>query len=175
LVTQGTIETRITDLIAQKRAVFEALFDGTSDEVRFDESSSFMTQVREAVQTFTSRDTAPAESDDAEVEAMDVAREDGKFSDELVLDVGSQSDSPVEEKMVSAEANIKCSPSSVPNARQVAEFMRGVRFERAPDGAIRIEADGAAAAVLSEAFMSMGRMFGALASPSVSQSEQNLH
>ena len=38
-----------------------------------------------------------------------------------------------------------------------------------PDGAVRIEAQGEAAAVLSEAFMSMARMFGALAASTATE------
>jgi SNF2 family DNA or RNA helicase len=49
LVSEGGIETRIARLIAQKQAVFGALFDGTSDEVQFEGQTSFVAGVKQLV------------------------------------------------------------------------------------------------------------------------------
>ncbi len=45
LVSEGSIEERIAGLLGAKQALFSGLFDGTSDEVRFDTAPSFMTRV----------------------------------------------------------------------------------------------------------------------------------
>ncbi|MBK8690978.1 MAG: DEAD/DEAH box helicase [Deltaproteobacteria bacterium] len=50
LVSEEGIEARIATLVAQKRAVFSSLFDGTTDEVRFEGSASFLESVRKIVE-----------------------------------------------------------------------------------------------------------------------------
>ena len=50
LVSEDSIESSIADLVARKKAVFTSLFDGTTDEVKFDGSSSFMETVRKIVE-----------------------------------------------------------------------------------------------------------------------------
>jgi superfamily II DNA or RNA helicase len=42
LVSQGSIEARIATLVGEKRALFRGLFDGSSDQVRFERSGSFL-------------------------------------------------------------------------------------------------------------------------------------
>ncbi len=49
LVSEDGIEARIAVLVAQKKAVFSSLFDGTTDEIRFEGSSSFLDSVRTLV------------------------------------------------------------------------------------------------------------------------------
>lgn len=49
LVAEDCIESRIASLIERKRAVFSGLFDGTSDEVTFDDSSSFLEGIKKLV------------------------------------------------------------------------------------------------------------------------------
>jgi SNF2 family DNA or RNA helicase len=49
LVTEAGIEARIAQLVANKRAVFSSLFDGTTDEVRF-EGQSFLDGVKKLVE-----------------------------------------------------------------------------------------------------------------------------
>jgi len=49
LVSEGGIESRIAQLLAQKQAVFSALFDGTSEEVAFDGDGSFLEGVKKLV------------------------------------------------------------------------------------------------------------------------------
>jgi SNF2-related domain/Helicase conserved C-terminal domain len=50
LVAASGIEARIANLVGDKRALFTGLFDGTSDEVPFDSSGSFLTRVHEVLQ-----------------------------------------------------------------------------------------------------------------------------
>lgn len=46
LVSEDSIESRIAELVGRKKALFTTLFDGTSEEVRFEQSTSFMSQMR---------------------------------------------------------------------------------------------------------------------------------
>jgi SNF2 family DNA or RNA helicase len=49
LVSEGGIEERIASLVADKQALFRGLFDGGSDEVLFDRSTSFVAGLRSMV------------------------------------------------------------------------------------------------------------------------------
>jgi hypothetical protein len=49
LVNEYGVEARIAGLVAAKRALFGAVFDGTSDEVRFDQAGGFLAQARALV------------------------------------------------------------------------------------------------------------------------------
>jgi superfamily II DNA or RNA helicase len=49
LVAETGIEARIAHVVGDKRALFDGLFDGTSDEVLFDSSGSFLTRMHELV------------------------------------------------------------------------------------------------------------------------------
>src|ERR1051325_7462656 len=49
LVSEGSIEARIAGLVRTKQALFAGLFDGTSDELRFDTAASFLTSVERIV------------------------------------------------------------------------------------------------------------------------------
>ena len=50
LVSEEGIEARIATLVAQKKAVFSSLFDGTTDEGRFEGSASCLESVRKIVE-----------------------------------------------------------------------------------------------------------------------------
>jgi SNF2 family DNA or RNA helicase len=71
LVTEEGIESRIAQLIAQKKAVFSSLFDGTSEQVVFDGQSSFLEGVKKLVEPVLVP-TGEA-SEEAGEEASDVA------------------------------------------------------------------------------------------------------
>ena len=49
LVCEYGIESRILDLVGSKKALFTGLFDGTSDEVRFERSGSFLSRIEKLV------------------------------------------------------------------------------------------------------------------------------
>src|SRR6195952_6179944 len=49
LVTEDGIEGRIAKLLEQKQAVFSTLFDGTSDEVKFEGQGGFVERVRQMI------------------------------------------------------------------------------------------------------------------------------
>src|SRR5206468_3672594 len=49
LVSEPGIESRIADLVGAKRALFSGLFDGTTDEVAFERSGSFLSRIERIV------------------------------------------------------------------------------------------------------------------------------
>ncbi|MGN6110050.1 MAG: DEAD/DEAH box helicase [Kofleriaceae bacterium] len=60
-VASGGIEERIAQLVGDKRALFTGLFDGTTDQIAFDASGSFLSRVQELLRP----DIADPEADEA--------------------------------------------------------------------------------------------------------------
>jgi superfamily II DNA or RNA helicase len=63
LVSEDSIESRIAELVGRKKALFTTLFDGTSEEVRFEQSTSFMSQMRAIYDGRVEASTLAAEED----------------------------------------------------------------------------------------------------------------
>ncbi|MBC8072624.1 MAG: DEAD/DEAH box helicase [Deltaproteobacteria bacterium] len=123
LVCEEGIEARIAELVAHKQAVFSSLFDGTSDEVRFDGSTTFLEGVRRLVEPLP---PVP----EAVVEAEDVAEGPATTPDAGMPeppDVLGEND-----------------PSPRP-----AQAASGLRVERLEDGRLRIEAPASLAEPLA--------------------------
>ena len=79
LVTEEGIEGRIAQLIANKKAVFSSLFDGSSDQVRFEGQHSFLDGMRKLLEPVP----PPASLEEAEPEAVVVvAAEDQPVAEE---------------------------------------------------------------------------------------------
>ncbi len=86
LVTEEGIEARIANLLGHKRALFTSLFDGTTDTVHFDRSSSFLSTVREIYAQDAGLGEGAFEDQEAfEDEALDDLGDDGP---ELVVEDG---------------------------------------------------------------------------------------
>ena len=91
LVTENSIEERISTLVGQKRAVFNELFDGVGDEVIYDKAASFYEQVRSVVEALPTRvdyGTPEQDVDGSELEASELEELAGEldaaeFSDEI--------------------------------------------------------------------------------------------
>ena len=80
LVTEEGIESRIAGLVADKRALFTSLFDGTSDEVAFDRSASFMATVRALVDPSVPAITAGEAASELDETLTDVALDETERS-----------------------------------------------------------------------------------------------
>ena len=61
LVSEPGIESRISDLVGNKRALFTGLFDGTTDEVAFERSGTFLSRVERIVTPVSEPTRAPSE------------------------------------------------------------------------------------------------------------------
>ncbi len=139
LVSEDGIESRIAKLLAQKRALFTSLFDGTSDEVVFDEKASFMEGVKRLVEPL------PPVSD-------------------LTVDSGTE-DAPDDTAATLAETPaMSTQPDAAPAESQAATTPQGgLSVSRLPDGGLRIEAPPELAAPLALLLESLAKSLRAAA------------
>jgi len=132
LVTEAGIEGRIAQLIADKKAVFSSLFDGTTDEVRFD-GHSFLEGVKKLVDAPELPDAAEDDSLD-EVEAPAAAEESSDPVLEQVSPVMQLSQPPT---LLAALSRLSLAPL--------------------PDGGLRIDAPPEIAAPLADLLENLAR------------------
>jgi SNF2 family DNA or RNA helicase len=128
LASEYGIESRIADLVANKKALFNGLFDGTSDAVQFAEASSFMNDVEKIVAAVPEVSAPEAADFEGQEEADDVT------SDE----------SPMTE--------------TVAPAPSVAQLFAGVQLRRTGGGGVVIEATPEAASSLVAMFEGMAKL-----------------
>ncbi|HEY4180566.1 MAG TPA: hypothetical protein VGM90_27165 [Kofleriaceae bacterium] len=86
-VATGGIEERIARLVGDKQALFSGLFDGTSDEVAFDSSGSFLSRVREIVRE--EQDEQDEQDEDRDAHVLEAVEPAEVVADADVLDVVS--------------------------------------------------------------------------------------
>lgn len=135
LVTEYGIEARIAGLLGNKRALFSGLFDGTSDSVRFDTPTSFLSQVERLVEpvevpTFISDD------------GPELAREEADDTGPSGHDEGGDL-TPSEEPRTSPPTPRASSP-------RVAELLEHIAVTRTEDGGLRLAVPPEAAAEVAE-------------------------
>ena len=138
LVSEASIEGRIAGLVGAKQALFSGLFDGTSDELRFDSAASFLTRVERLVEpgpiaepTSASRGAAESGAETVAETAIETAS-DAELADDV--------------------------PPTAPRANPIASFFDAVRVERTQVGGVRIEAPPEAAESLLALFEGMTKM-----------------
>ncbi len=163
LVTENCIESRIFNLIEQKKLVFKSFFDGTTNEVLFDKSKNFLSQVKNVI---------------GKVEELP-----------LVDDIDFIETSPSDEtedrennilKEKEEERPIKTTyPSRVSSSSSVYDLTNifsGIHVSKNQSGEVTIKAQGDSAKVLSEIFKNLGTLLENVPStflpPSSSPSEQ---
>jgi len=139
-VSEGSIEERIASLVADKRALFRGLFDGTSDGVRFDRSESFLGSVEKLVGGGLPASTSVADdADDADAVAD---------ADDGYLDEGDVFETGDAETADGAESS-NAPPAPSPAAPDVAALFGELAVERTASGGLRIEAPPEAADMLA--------------------------
>ena len=144
LITEVGIEARIWDIISVKRALFAGLFDGTSDEVRFDDATSFMEDLERLIEERP--DPIEAAVDELD-EVEDLADDDEDLADEQKQEpIGSLS---------------PASPSgtpSAPSAAALTDLMGALQVRRNESGGIIVEASAEAAPVLATALETVAKL-----------------
>lgn len=141
LVTEQGIESRIAALVTTKKALFSGLFDGTSDDVRFDGGrSSFLHDVEKLVPEVP--DLAGGDVDEKGEDAP---------PEELTVEESDR------EQVPAAFAAAEPAPA-VAYAADVSALLRAVRVERTAGGGVRLEAPPEAAASLVALFEGMARL-----------------
>jgi hypothetical protein len=132
LVSEEGIESRIAELLAQKKAVVASLFDGTTDEVNFDGHTSFMESVRKLVDT----SLLPALGPDSEPDSAGDAG-DGPESQSITAASAAAHHAAQDDIVAAVESQAIATPS-------------GLAVTRLPDGGLRIDTPPALAAPLAE-------------------------
>ena len=149
LVSEAGIESRIAQLVANKKAVFSSLFDGTSDEVRFEGGHSFL----EGVKKLVDAPEVPAVFSDADAD------------DELdLIEERSPSPGPLPpDPQPAALTDPQTLASGL--APTTASLLSKLTVLRLPDGGLRIEAPQEAAVPLAELLEGLARSLRAGAIP----------
>ena len=155
LVSQCSIEARIAALVADKQALFTSLFDGSSDEVRFDRSGSFLSQLERVVEP-----AIVPELEDADIEQEETPL--GREIDDLVAAADESAD-PTPRKLPepagsapAARAPSETAPRGA--SADVQKLFASLKIRTTAEGGIAIEAPPEAAGTLASLFEGMARL-----------------
>jgi hypothetical protein len=145
LVSEAGIESRIAELIGTKQALFSGLFDGTTDEIRFDGASSFLTRVERLL------DPGPLPEAPRAMAA--------EISDEVETDDSEEVSTAEPSKELSmAPSGHESGGQTAAPGDSIAALLGSVRVERTSDGSVRFEAPPAAAGSLIALFEGMAKL-----------------
>jgi hypothetical protein len=156
VVSESGIESRIVNLVGDKRALFTGLFDGASDEVAFARSGSFLSRIEQLVDVPVPPVAHPPE-DDAEDDA-----EVGSLA-EAAPDVA---DGEVPVPAATAVAPVAVVAPATPT--DVAGLFAQLHVRATADGGITITAPAAAAATLAALLGGVAQLLSPAAVPASS-------
>jgi superfamily II DNA or RNA helicase len=150
LVSEPGIESRIADVVGSKKALFTGLFDGTTDEVTFERSGSFLSRIERIVAPALApaQSAAAAAADDGserEIDAMLVASDESGDAPGITA--------PVAEP--------------IPSAAEIQRLVSGLTVQRTANGGLVIAAPPETASILSALFAGMAQLLQAAAAPPV--------
>ncbi len=160
LVTQSSIEARIAGLVAGKKAFFSGLFDGDTNEVRFERSSSFFSRLERIIEPARAPEpvveASPEEqaSAEREADALVAAAEEG--GDAHAAELGPPAAPPAGAVRIGPVPEAE--PGRLPPASELRGWLSQLRVERRDDGGLAIEAPPEAADGLVALFEGMGRL-----------------
>lgn len=150
LVSEPGIESRIADLVGSKKALFAGLFDGTSDEVTFERSGSFLSRVERII--------APLISPASAHEDVSIPDDDGAEREiEAVVAAGDESRDVA---ITTATA-----PEPPDRAATIPHLFAGLTVQRTASGGLVIEAPPESASALAALFSGMAQLLQAAAPP----------
>ncbi len=144
LVAEEGIESRILQLVGDKRAFFTGLFDGTSDEVSFERSGSFLSRIEKIV--------TPAETPHLPPR-VEVPEEPDPAEDREVERVLEASD---ETRDAGGEAPPAAAAAASPE--EVRRLFSSLQVRRSDRGGLVIEAPPETASSLAALFQGMAQM-----------------
>jgi hypothetical protein len=149
LVSEPGIESRIADLVGSKQALFTGLFDGTTDEVAFERSGSFLSRIERIVAPALG--PAPPRGG----EAADVEDDPAEGEIEALVAAGDESrDAPTPTAP---------EPTPTPSAADVERLFAGLTVQRTDRGSLVIEAPPESASTLAALFAGMAQLLQAAA------------
>ncbi|MDZ4804143.1 MAG: DEAD/DEAH box helicase [Candidatus Eisenbacteria bacterium] len=145
LVSQDCIEARIAAVVADKRALFTGLFDGASDEIRFERSGSFLSTMerlieKPAIPDAPDLDGASAEASGAVEAELDEVVSAADESQDSSLRPGSAGPGTAESARM---------PEAPPPAGDIRTLFAGLKVRRTDEGGLTIEAPPETAATLA--------------------------
>lgn len=155
LVSEHGIEARIANLVAQKKAVFSNLFDGTTDEVKFDGETSFLEGIKKLVEpaVVPAAPLRDGDDDDADRGTLEAFVE-GALGDTDQAESGNQTAPESESRTPSPGLSAK--PATELSAL-LQNGMAGLSVQRTPQGGVRLEAPPELAVPLATLFESLAR------------------
>jgi hypothetical protein len=151
LVSEPGIESRIADLVGSKQALFTGLFDGTTDEVAFERSGSFLSRIERIV--------APALGPPPPrgPEAADVEDDPAEREIDALVTAGDESHD--------APAPTASEPAPMPSAADVQRLFLGLTVQRTERGGLVIEAPPETASTLAALFSGMAQLLQTAVAP----------
>jgi hypothetical protein len=159
LVSRSCIEERIAGLVSDKRALFKGVFEGTSDDLRFDRQRSLLNLIEGVTEPVVPGTAAPPSE-----EGVDDLPE--------VAALGEPApDAPAAIHVSASDATF---PGASPRSREpsieaaggdVASLFAALTVQRGADGGIRIDAPPQAARALMSLFQGMARLMGTAVEP----------
>jgi SNF2-related domain/Helicase conserved C-terminal domain len=145
LVSEPGVESRIAEIVGSKKALFTGLFDGTTDEVAFERSGSFLSRIERIV----APPLAPAQARAASAVPEDEAAEREIAA---VVAAGDESrDAP--------------GPEPIASAAEIERLVSGLTVRRTANGGLVIEAPRETASTLAALFSGMAQLLQAAAPP----------
>ena len=150
LISQDCIETRIASLVADKLALFRGLFDGDSNEIRFERSGQFLAKLERVL--------APVELPARPVRDGEFDEDPGpgeRELDEMVLTADESRDEPERPLVQPAEGQ-----AGLPAAAEVRQLFSELDIRPTESGGLRIEASADAAATLAALFGGLAKALG---------------
>jgi len=157
LVTVASIEGRIAGIVSDKKALFAGLFDGDSNEVRFERSASFLGQLERILEPArapeASEETPEEEgAEEREIERLTAAADEtaAPAPEELPASRGEEG----ARRLVPPEA--EAAPPADPSG--IRRLLSDVTIRRREDGGLAIDAPPQAAQGLAALFEAMARL-----------------
>jgi hypothetical protein len=174
LVTEEGIESRIAELLGSKKALFAGLFDGDSDEVRFDQAGSFLAKIERLLPELATAEPAAEEAEgtedslaadddvaqllrDAEDAEDEPATTHGEAEQQPIAEPGAQPLSEAEE--ADRRERDQCPPQLLPE-ESVRRLFSEVQIRRTESGGLSIEASPAAAGTLAALLQGLAGLLG---------------
>ena len=161
LVSRGCIEERIAGLVSDKKALFKGLFEGTTDELRFDRQRTLLNLVEQVATP------APPEARVGAPSAEEPAE------DALTAEAAEDPPAIVAEAPVAATLPPLASQVADIVSSDVERLLSAVTVGRRDDGGVRIEAPAHAARALMSLFEGMARLMASAAAPPVAEARSN--
>ena len=155
LVSEHGIESRIADLVGSKQALFSGLFDGTTDEVVFERSGSFLSRIERIVTPAMAH--MPADTADVSMPEDDPAEREV----DAVMAAGDESrDGP---------SAVPPGPEPAVSAADIERLVSGLTVQRTVGGGLVIEAPPETASTLAALFAGMAQLLQAAAGPTAAR------